>query len=229
MGNWGNTLDRWYNRGALVFWPTRLSFATRAEAAPSWALDALAARVRKGDLGAAWAEAATLAPFWDQAAARVEAKGLFTKALRTARLLDEPASATMLLTPFELEMLAPSHAKALGALVETYGERWTAERVQSWSTRRRYGPRAPGRRTWIGTLPQLTAALTESGEAGGRLHCCWLAFPLDGALDWLRRTIATAYVCRPGPHPPDLPGVIRRCRPSQIGRPRRAGVRWERP
>src|SRR5262249_51621665 len=38
MGNYGNTLDRWYRRAAIVLWPRRWAFAGRAEAAPGWAL-----------------------------------------------------------------------------------------------------------------------------------------------------------------------------------------------
>ena len=43
MGNWGNTLDRWYHRAAVVVWPRAQAFANRAETSPSWALDQLAA------------------------------------------------------------------------------------------------------------------------------------------------------------------------------------------
>jgi hypothetical protein len=69
MGDWGNTLDRWYRRGAVVMWPRSRAFAVRAEASPSVALDELTARTRKGDLIGAREAAATLAPFWDRVAA----------------------------------------------------------------------------------------------------------------------------------------------------------------
>lgn len=46
MGNYGNTMDRWYRRAAIVLWPRERSFAVRAEASPRWALEALAARLR---------------------------------------------------------------------------------------------------------------------------------------------------------------------------------------
>lgn len=39
MGNYGNTMDRWYHRAALVVWPEQQAFAARAEASPAWALD----------------------------------------------------------------------------------------------------------------------------------------------------------------------------------------------
>jgi hypothetical protein len=35
MGNWGNTLDRWYHRAAIVIWPREQAFANRAETSPA--------------------------------------------------------------------------------------------------------------------------------------------------------------------------------------------------
>ena len=67
MGNWGNTLDRWYHRAAVVVWPRDQAFANRAETSPAWALDELAAMASAGDVPGAQAAAATLAPFWDGA------------------------------------------------------------------------------------------------------------------------------------------------------------------
>jgi len=167
MGNWGNTLDRWYHRGAVVIWPSTRAFAVQSEASPSLALDELAARTRKGDVIGAREAAATLAPFWQRVAARVEAKGFLAKALRTARLVDEPALAAMLLRPFRLEMLTPSHAKALSALVDAYGERWAAELVAAWSANRRFYPvQGTSPEEWVDSLPRLCRALREAGDAG---------------------------------------------------------------
>src|SRR5580658_7343924 len=67
MGNWGNTLDRWYHRAAVVVWPREQAFANRAETSPAWALDELAAMASAGDVSGAQAAAATLAPFWEKA------------------------------------------------------------------------------------------------------------------------------------------------------------------
>jgi hypothetical protein len=50
MGNYGNTMDRWYRRAALVVWPRGRGFTNRAEASPAWALDELGARAHAGDL-----------------------------------------------------------------------------------------------------------------------------------------------------------------------------------
>ena len=64
MGNYGNTLDRWYRRAAVVVWPRDRAFAARAEAGSQWALSQLRDRIEAGDLEGARAAAESLAPFW---------------------------------------------------------------------------------------------------------------------------------------------------------------------
>src|SRR3989442_1063022 len=38
MGNWGNTVDRWYHRAAIVLWPRERTFVIRAKASADWAI-----------------------------------------------------------------------------------------------------------------------------------------------------------------------------------------------
>jgi hypothetical protein len=178
MGNYGNTLERWYHRGAVVLWPRDRGFAILAEASPPLALDELVARVRNGDLADARQAAATVAPFWDRVAREVEAKGFFTKALRTAQVIDDPDAAAMLLAPFRLELLAATHATALSALVGHYGEVWAGELVTGWSANRRFHREGVSTEAWIASLPRLCTALGETGVPGAAaatllLHQAW--------------------------------------------------------
>ena len=53
MGNYGNTVDRWYHRGAVVVWPRERAFAVHAQASPMWAVRSLTESIRAGDLAAA--------------------------------------------------------------------------------------------------------------------------------------------------------------------------------
>jgi hypothetical protein len=191
MGNWGNTLDRWYHRGAVVMWPLSRAFAARAEASPSAALDELMARIRTGDVIGAREAAATLVPFWDRIAAAVQTKGFFAEALRAARLLDEPVLAAMLLRPYQLEMLTIRDATALSALVGSYGEQWTEALVVGWSDKRRYYY-ADGstRAAWIVSLRALCVAFRERGDAGTaaarlllRESWRWLSETIDRGLE----------------------------------------------
>jgi predicted 2-oxoglutarate/Fe(II)-dependent dioxygenase YbiX len=138
MGNWGNTLDRWYHRAAVIVWPADRAFANRAETSPAWALDELAGMASAGDVSGAQAAAATLASFWDGAVRartgdeRGGAAGLFGKALRAAGDVADAETAAMLLDPFRVENLTAAHAGPFGKIAGQYGQPWTARLLRTW-------------------------------------------------------------------------------------------------
>jgi hypothetical protein len=176
MGNYGNTMDRWYRRAAIVVWPRQHAFAARAEASPSWALTELRARLDAGDLVYARAAAESVAPFW-----KAPGPGLLEPALRTAAGLEDPAVALMLLRPFAVEWLTPAHVDGLVALAARYDESWYRDLLEAW-----FGPRNTWRYTgdvdrkgWAGALPGLTAALRDAGTAPAAE---WL---LAASWDWM--------------------------------------------
>ncbi len=134
MGNYGNTMDRWYRRGAVVVWPRRLDFVVRAQASPIWALDTLASVLRDGEVMRARELVGSVATFWmDLLSPYVftggPAYGAVTRpslgqALAVAYGLDDAPLAAMLLGPFGLDQLTPADAPALTAVVERYGNEW---------------------------------------------------------------------------------------------------------
>ncbi|HJY55151.1 MAG TPA: 2OG-Fe(II) oxygenase [Streptosporangiaceae bacterium] len=134
MGNWGNTLDRWYHRAAVVVWPRDQAFANRAETSPAWALDELAAMASAGDVSGAQAAAATLAPFWDRALRAWTPKetGLLGKALLAADAVADAGTAAMLLRPFRIENLTGADVDSFGKIAGGYGPQWTADLLRTW-------------------------------------------------------------------------------------------------
>ena len=159
MGNYGNTLDRWYRRAAVVVWPRDRAFAARAEAGSQWALHELRDRIAAGDLESARAAAESLAPFWKRAGAQA---GLLGAALDVAAGLDVATTAAMLLEPFRVEMVTREHAGGLAAAAGRYGEDWMRGVVDGW-----FGP---GQHAgidlsgWLDdSLPGLCAALRTTG------------------------------------------------------------------
>jgi 2OG-Fe(II) oxygenase superfamily len=176
MGNWGNTLDRWYHRAAVVVWPRDQAFANRAETSPAWALDELAAIASAGDVPGAQAAVATLAPFWDGAlrARTAEASGrvsgLLGKALRAAELVADAEIAAMLLRPFRIENLTDAYVNSFGRIADRYGQQWTAQLLRAW-----FGGDQPTwaygggqeRPQWVADwLPGLCKGLHATGGAG---------------------------------------------------------------
>ena len=160
MGNYGNTLDRWYRRAAVVVWPRDRAFAARAEAGSQWALHQLRDRIEAGDLDGARAAAESLAPFWKKVGAQ---PGLLGAALDVAAGLDAAGTAAMLLEPFRIETVAQEHAGGLAAVAGRYGDEWTRSVVDGW-----FGPEHPyGTELyeWVDNrLSGLCEALRAAGE-----------------------------------------------------------------
>src|SRR6266568_5416270 len=157
MGNYGNTLDRWYRRAAVVVWARDRAFAARAEAGSQWALSELRTRIEAGDLEGARAAAESLAPFWKTIGSQ---PGLLSTALHVAAGLGAAGTAAMLLEPFRVETVAPEHAGGLAAAGQ-YGEEWTRGVIAGW-----FGPGhylEADRYEWVERLPGLCAALRAAG------------------------------------------------------------------
>ena len=197
MGNWGNTLDRWYHRAAVVVWPRDQAFANRAETSPAWALDELAAMASAGDVPGAQAAGATLAPFWDGALRtrtpedRGRISGLFGKALRAADAVADAGTAAMLLRPFRIENLTGADVDSFGKIADGYGQRWTAELLRTW-----FGGNQPAwaygggqeRPQWLADwLPGLCAGL-HAAHGVGTVAAQQL---LDLAWEWTSKDIGT--------------------------------------
>ncbi len=159
MGNYGNTVDRWYRRAAVVMWPKEKSFAARAEAGSAWALKTLLNRIDVGDLEGARSDAASLEPFW----LRIEAHAL-PPALEVAAGLRDPRAARVVLAPFHLEMLTADHAPLLAAVARVYGDPWVQDLIGSWDSARRFV--GVERTNWVvDTLLPLSQVLRESEAA----------------------------------------------------------------
>ncbi len=161
MGNYGNTLDRWYRRAAVVVWPQDRAFAARAEAESQWALHELAERIDAGDLEGARAAAESLEPFWKTTGAQA---GLLGAALDVAAGLGVAGTAAMLLEPFRVEMVTQEHAGGLAAAAGRYGVDWTRSVIDGWfGSGHHFGT---GLSEWVDNrLPGLCRALRTTGRA----------------------------------------------------------------
>jgi len=157
MGNYGNTLDRWYRRAAIVLWPKKRDFIARAEADLPNAITELDARLKAGeDIQGARADARELVDLL-----RVGGTGLLAPLLSVADALDDAELAYALLSRLSVEGLTADRATALAAVVTRYGDAWTRRLIESWLPAGGYHH---GHREWASdSLPDLAPALRRVG------------------------------------------------------------------
>lgn len=176
MGNYGNTLDRWYHRAAVVMWPRTRAFTVRARQSPMWALEQIDIALEENRIGEAREWTLILLPFWSQAVtavrhtfsggntdAQTDPADLLELCLPVAAGLHEPVTAAGLLAPFRMTDLTPLATPWFIALLEHYGQNWCGQLIEQWHISRSFeSPDA--RLQWLNrTLLPLIHTLGESG------------------------------------------------------------------
>lgn len=163
MGNYGNTVDRWYHRAAVLVWPVRLQFVNRAQVSMAWAVADLQEHVDKGEADIARDDLVSMMPFWHRQIGGLDpASKLVDEALTLAADLDEPDLARTFLATFRIDVLTTAVAPRLLRLAETYGDVWAKDLVTAWSTNSRRGGTGTADPVWLAGLPSLTMALCDS-------------------------------------------------------------------
>jgi hypothetical protein len=161
MGNYGNTVEHWYHRAAVVLWPRERTFVIRAKASPQWGIAEIAKALRAQDSASAVGMAQRLAPFWSQVAGRTEKPALFAATVTVAAKLKDATIAATLLQPFGLTALAGKAALRLTDLLSAYGIEWCRTLFQEWESQQK-NELPNGRLTWMeSTLAILCRALCE--------------------------------------------------------------------
>ncbi len=183
MGNYGNTVDRWYHRAAVVLWPRERAFVIRARQAPGWAIAQIAEQLDAGETLQAHAWAQSLLPFWNRARNVTDPDVLFTATLSVVARLDDADIAFDLLAPFALPQLTSQQAPWLWQLLERHGKAWCAERLQQWINTHQSDKH---QLAWMAQeLPALAQASCTNADA-----VALITHLVQQSWDWLRRDIA---------------------------------------
>jgi hypothetical protein len=165
MGNWGNTMDRWYRRAAIVLWPRTRAFAIRAKADPCGALDELLTSTDRGETDPLdlTEKIEAFLRFWPDAVRSDDAERLHSKALRLGSRITDPTLVAFLIEPFTITTVTANDADTLIALAERHGIDWLTRIVTGW-----FAPRhrpTSGQQTvaaWAVTLPALCDSLLDN-------------------------------------------------------------------
>ncbi len=166
MGNYGNTVDRWYRRVAILIWPRRLSFALRCETDPVAAMrGALVGLV--DDREQTLADIREALPAWpvdvyrDQTRSDDGTAALLTMTLVVAANVDDADVAAALLRPFAVQQLRAEAVDALVALGDRYGDAWLRGCLRGWASESRERPWYRADDEWITRVPDLVHAAPD--------------------------------------------------------------------
>jgi hypothetical protein len=161
MGNWGNTVERWYHRAAVVLWRREHTFVIRARMSASWAIAEISKSISLGRADDARHKAERVLPFWSAVAAPEANRELFGKTLRIAPALAQPTLAAALTAPFRIEHLTVESAPSLVAATERYGAAWFIEALARWSPSDEYG-KQDERLNWLLKLARIVDVLRDN-------------------------------------------------------------------
>lgn len=169
MGNYGNTVDRWYHRAAVVMWPRERNFVLRAKVSPSWAAGRIASRLKAGAREEAVAMARSVLPFWKYTASQEKREDFLLKVLQVAASLDDAELAHDLLSPFGPNRLTSRTIPPFVALVARHGLSWSQRLFTAWTEHARYDTPP-----WRASLPALCEALVAAPGHHCKALAAWL-------------------------------------------------------
>lgn len=174
MGNYGETLERWYERAAVVLWPMDTDHLVRAKSSPILVLEELAARLTDNGPSAEEARCKldVLLERWPKLAPRELAPAEELVLLSVADALLDDHAAARLLAEVDFGPPRAEHIAPLLGLAARYGATWVTARMTRW-----YGGRRR-RSAWLECTPDLLRAWIERGAADGRVIAARFA---DGA------------------------------------------------
>lgn len=132
MGNYGNTMDYWYRRAAIVLWRESDEVAMSFDLDYDRALAGLSALMKKRGNEARVADIVDKAGPYLRRAARDAGGGQFKPFIRIALYLQDENIARTLLSDFSLADIDMDSAKDLVDLQNAYGAAWCLALMKAW-------------------------------------------------------------------------------------------------
>jgi len=184
MGNYGDTVDRWYHRAAIVLRPRSRAFIARAKHDPDYALETIGTRLDDNDRSGAVELAEQLLPYWPTLANRAPGAAV----LRTAAGFDDGSLAKAFLAP--LSLADASDPIGLRALAEAYGIDFLQTCVGGWRERGGYRCLSSDEQLpWLGALAELAT--------GDPMDTDWVHAELERSVEWVRQALVATDSSQP--------------------------------
>ncbi len=169
MGNYGNSMERWYHRAAIVLWRREERHAALLAIAPQVMVqELLQLAQKKATLPSAQESIRHLLPYWSGLGHRDVKASSFNQIFRLALRVDNTELAHGLLLPLGIEAFRTETVKTLTRLHGCYGNHWLIGVFQHWFEHTTYPTvdnmikgLSPMIRIWVESAPNEHLDLTH--------------------------------------------------------------------
>jgi hypothetical protein len=128
MGNYGNTLDRWYHRAAIILWKKNDELVNTFICDHVEAIHLIENRLKE-NLGEGQAALREILPYWPAQAHRIFDSQVI---LKLAVLVSDDELASKLLNSIGFAVLSEPNMDLIESLIDKYGEEWALDLLNEW-------------------------------------------------------------------------------------------------
>ncbi len=182
MGNYGNTMERWYHRAAIILWRREEHFSALLDISPELLMRELLSLTRKkAQQPQVQAAVEQFLPNWSGLNQYGTKPSVFSAVFKLALKLERVDLAYQLLLPLGIDALSPQTAKAMIKVQTAYGARCLLKVIQHWLG----SPSCLHNDGIIGKFgPLIKRWLEQSPEAHHTVTHCLLVHQLDALTQW---------------------------------------------
>jgi len=178
MGNWGNTMDRWYHRAAIILWRKIDHYLMLLECSPTEFLNEVLTLAKKKKARENIQRIVThILPSWRGLRNEDNSRNL-SRVLQLALKIENPESATQLVNVLGEKAICKETTNELIELAKTYGVSWCTENMHTWLLSRH----GMGREKLIladPLLPIIKILVSDSSTTASKLTSWLLKHQLD--------------------------------------------------
>ncbi|MCY4643935.1 MAG: 2OG-Fe(II) oxygenase [Bacteriovoracales bacterium] len=128
MGNYGNTLDRWYHRAAIVLWTKKDHFSGVSGIGPEY----LISITKEALINSNRDDLRKTLRLWEDSSYLIEGKELFGDVLTLVKKVEDSKLAKKMLKNFTIQDFKSKYVDEFLEISELYGKAWSLDILKFW-------------------------------------------------------------------------------------------------
>lgn len=134
MGNYGNTMDRWYHRAAIILWQKKDHYPVLFQMDVDRVVDELLKLSKKESHREQVQKIIdSLLPYWSSCLERKRDEPFISIVFKLALYVKDPQLAQAMVAGFSATALTPERTKLFLSLQDVYGTHWCLNILQEWT------------------------------------------------------------------------------------------------